>query len=79
LQAHNTHLYQRLIQHGFGHLTVSWFYALAALIAANIVVIGLPRSWLDRLNIPLMLVGAAVATYWLISQVLANARNNKSG
>jgi len=79
LQAHNTHLYQRLIQHGFGHLTVSWFYALAALIVANIVVIGLPRGWLDRLNIPLMLVGAAVATYWLISQALANARNNKSG
>ncbi len=79
LKAHNTHLYQRLIQHGFGHLTVSWFYALAALITANIVVIGLPRGWLDRLNVPLMLIGASVAIYWLVSQALANARNNKSG
>lgn len=79
LQAHNTHLYQRLIQHGFGHLTVSWFYALAALICANVVVIGLPKGWLDTLQIPLMLVGAVVAAYWLISQSLADTRNNKSG
>ena len=79
LQAHNTHLYQRLIQHGFNHLTVSWFYGLAALLCANIIVIGAPRGWLDRLHIPLMMVGGIVAAYWLISQSLANAGNNKSG
>ena len=78
LLAHNAHLYQRLIRHGFSHLTVSWFYGLAALLCANVVVIGAPRGWLDRLHIPLMLVGAVVAAYWLISQALANSGNNKS-
>lgn len=78
LQAHNTHLYQRLIQHGFNHLTVSWFYALVALGCANIVVIGAPRGWLDRLHIPLMLVGATVAAYWLISQGLVDRRSTDS-
>jgi len=84
LQAHNTHLYQRLIQSGFNHLTVSWFYALAALLCANLVIIGAPRGWLDRLHIPLILAAGAVAAYWLISQALpdqnsANSRDNKSG
>ncbi len=79
LQAHNTHLYQRLIRHGFNHLSVSWFYAIAALLCANIVVIGASREWLDRLHIPLILVGGVTAAYWLISQALANTRNNKSG
>ena len=84
LQAHNTHLYQRLIQKGFNHLTVSWFYALAALVCANIVVLGAPRGWLDRLEIPLMLIGGVVAAYLMISLSLkngssANARDDKSG
>lgn len=89
LQAHNTHLYQRLIQKGYSHLSVSWFYALAALISANIVVIGAPQGWLDRLHIPLMLVGAVTAAYWLMSQnlddkarvdkALADAGNDKAG
>ena len=70
LEAHNTHLYQRLIRHGFGHLTVSWFYALASLICANIVVIGASLGWLDQLGIPLMLVGATAMTYVIISQGL---------
>ena len=70
LEAHNTHLYQRLIRHGFGHLTVSWFYALASLICANIVVIGASLGWLDHLGIPLMLVGATAMTYVIISQGL---------
>lgn len=83
-QAHNTHLYQRLIQHGFNHLTVSWFYAVVALLCANIVVIGAPRGWLDYLHIPLMLVGGAVAAYLLInlslkSRRLADPRDDKSG
>jgi len=84
LQAHNTHLYQRLIQSGFNHLTVSWFYALAALLCANLVIIGAPRGWLDHLQASLILAGGAVAAYWLISQALpdqnsANSRNDKSG
>lgn len=84
LQAHNTHLYQRLIQRGFNHLTVSWFYALAALFCANIVVLGAPKGWLDRLHIPLMLVGGAVAVYLLINLSLkdwnlANAHLTDSG
>jgi len=84
LQAHNTHLYQRLIQSGFNHLTVSWFYALAALLCANLVIIGAARGWLDHLHASLILAGGAVAAYWLISQALpdqnsANSRNNKSG
>ena len=70
LEAHNMHLYQRLIQHGFGHLTVSWFYALAALICANVVVIGASKGLLERIHIPLMMVGAISAAYWLISQSL---------
>lgn len=84
LQAHNTHLYQRLIRHGFSHLTVSWFYAVAALACANIIVVGAPRGWLDRLHIPLMLAGALAAAYWLISQNLddktsANSGHHKAG
>lgn len=84
LQAHNTHLYQRMIQRGLNHLTVSWFYALATLLCANIVVFGAPRGWLDRLHIPLMLVGGAVAAYLLINLslkdwALANSRDDKSG
>ena len=72
LQAHNTHLYQRLIRHGFSHLTVRWFYALASLVCANVVVIGASRGWLDQLHIPLMMVGAITAVYWLVSQSLAD-------
>lgn len=79
LQSHNTHLYQRLIQRGYTHLTVSWFYALAALVCANIVVIGAPRGWLDRVHVALLLVGAFTAAYWLISQALTDTRDNKSG
>lgn len=83
LQAHNTHLYQRIIQHGYGHLTVSWFYALAALLCANVVVIGSSKGWFNTLHITLMLVGGVVAVYILISRALetgksANPRNNKS-
>ena len=84
LQAHNKHLFQRLIQQGFGHLTVSWCYAVAALFCANIVVIGAPRGWFDRIDIPLMLVGAIVAAYVLISRALrerqsADARHHEPG
>ena len=79
LQAHNTHLYQRLIQRGFNHLTVSWFYALAALLCANIVVIGTPRGWFERLNIPVMLVCGTVVVYWVISQGLPDKRLTNSG
>ena len=84
LQAHNTHLYQRLIRHGFSHLSVSWFYAFVALACANLVVIGVPKGWLNKLDIPLMLVGAITMAYWLISQglsakALANSRNDKTG
>ena len=84
LQAHNKHLYQRLIRQGVGHLTVSWFYALAALLCANVVVIGAPRGWFDRIDILVMMVGAISAAYFIISRSLtarqsANARNNKSG
>jgi len=78
LQAHNTHVYQRLIQHGFSHMTVSWYYALLALISANFVVVGLPRGWLDGMHFPLILVGVGAAVYWVTSRVLANTRNNKS-
>ena len=72
LQAHNTHLYQRLIRHGFSHLSVSWFYALITLVCANIVVIGTPYGWLDRLSIPLILVGAITTAYLLISHRLGD-------
>lgn len=83
LEAHNTHLYQRLIQYGYSHLTVSWFYALASLICANIVVMGASRGWLDQLGIPLLLAGATAMVYVLISQslkdkALADASNDKT-
>ena len=78
LQAHNTHLYQRLIRNGINHLTVSWFFALAALLCANIVVIGAPRGWLDSIHIPLMLVGGAVALYLLINLSLKDRRLTNS-
>jgi UDP-GlcNAc:undecaprenyl-phosphate GlcNAc-1-phosphate transferase len=76
LQAHNTHLYQRLIRSGRGHLAVSGFYALAALICANIVVIGAAKSWFDRIHVPLMLLGASVTAYILISRGLDSRRPN---
>lgn len=84
LLAHNKHLYQRLIRCGFNHLTVSWFYALAALVCANLVVVGAPRGWFYRLDIPLILLGGTVAAYWLVSQTLTsesltNTSNHKSG
>lgn len=86
LQAHNKHLYQRLIRYSkLGHLTVSWSYAVAALFCANIVVIGAPRGWFNTLDIPLMLVGGITAAYILISRSLsererrlANAGDHKS-
>ena len=89
LEAHNTHLYQRLIRHGFGHLTVSWCYALAGLICANVVVIGATKGIFERIQIPLMIVGASAAAYWLISQslpdsgraaeILTDTGNDKAG
>ncbi len=84
MAAHNKHLYQRLIRNGIGHLKVSWFYALAGLLCANVVVIGAPRGWFNTFDIPMMMVGAMTAAYFLISRSLtdgqsANARNNKSG
>jgi len=83
LTSHNSHLYQRLIQHGLSHLQVSWFYALAALLFANIVVIGTPRGWFQTLAVTLILIGAAVAVYLLISRALsargsADTGDNKS-
>lgn len=74
LKSHNTHLYQRLIQHGIGHLSVSWFYALAALLCANVVVIGASRGWFNTLHVTLMLVGGLVAAYLLISRILTMRR-----
>ena len=79
LQAHNTHLYQRLIRHGFGHLMISWFYALAALLCANIVVIGTSRGWFNTIHITLMMVGGVVAAYVLISRGLAGAQSTNAG
>lgn len=85
LQAHNKHLYQRLIRVGFGHLTVSWLYALAAMLCALIAVFGAPRGWFNTLDIPLMMVGAITAAYIIISRALtererrlANAGDDKS-
>lgn len=78
LQAHNTHLYQRLIRRGSSHVTVSWYYAILTLVCANIVVVGVPRGWFNQLNIPLSVICAAVVIYWLISKILTNPRNNKS-
>ncbi len=74
LQSHNTHLYQRIIQSGRSHLAVSGFYALAGLICANVVVIGSAKGWFDTIHIPLMLVGASVAMYFLISRSLPDGR-----
>lgn len=75
LQAHNTHLYQRLIRQGRakgrGHLSVSGFYALASLVCANVVVIGAAKGWFNSLHITLILVGAAVTAYTLTSQILS--------
>jgi len=68
LQAHSKHLYQRLIRRGLGHLSVSWFYGVAALLCANLVVIGAPRGWFNTIEIPLMLVGAITAVYVLIGR-----------
>ncbi len=84
LQSHNTHLYQRLIQHGFSHLNVSWYYAVASLACANLVVMGASRGWFDTLHITLMMVGAISSAYVLISRALtqrrlANTRNHKAG
>ncbi len=75
LQAHNSHLYQRLIQSGRGHLAVGGFYALGALICANVVVIGSTKGWLDRIHVPLILVGASVTAYILISRILDDRRS----
>jgi UDP-N-acetylmuramyl pentapeptide phosphotransferase/UDP-N-acetylglucosamine-1-phosphate transferase len=83
LKSHNTHLYQRLIQSGFGHLTVSWFYGLTSLFCANIVVFGVTKGWFNTIHISLILVGSVVAAYFLISRGLsarrlANPRDNEA-
>lgn len=72
LQSHNSHLYQRLTQQGFGHLTVSWYYVLAALLFANIAVVGASRGWFETLHMFLILVGVLVAAYVMISRALAD-------
>ena len=58
--------------------------ALAALLFANIVVIGTSRGWFDTLNISLILIGASVTAYIMISRALtekalANAGDNEPG
>ena len=73
LQAHNTHLYQRLIRSGLGHLKVSWLYALAAMLFANVVVIGAPKGWFDTIDLTVMLVGGICAVYYLISRALTDS------
>ena len=77
LQAHNTHLYQRLIRQGRGnglsHIGVSGFYALAALVCANVVVIGSAKGWFVTLHITLFMVGASSAAYFLISRILTDS------
>jgi len=77
LISHNKHLYQRLIRSGHTHLTVSWFYALAAMICANIAVIGVANNWFEGAEIFTLLVGASSMIYVLISRSLSNPRNHK--
>jgi len=83
LQAHNGHLYQRLIRSGLGHLQVSFLYALAALLFANLVLVGAPQSWFFTLHVTLLMVLAMSAIYLLVSLALkdpnlANSRDDKS-
>ncbi|WP_418152671.1 hypothetical protein AB8615_03360 [Litorimonas sp. RW-G-Af-16] len=52
-QAHNQHIYQRLIRGGRGHKNVAWIYGFLTLIMGNIVVYGATKGWLTS---PLILI-----------------------
>lgn len=79
LKSHNSHLYQRLIQYGMSHLKVSWFYALAAMLFANIVIIGMPRGWFNTLPVTLIMIGVTASLYILISRALTQGGSADTG
>lgn len=79
LRAHNQHLYQRLIRSGRGHLTVSFFYAVLALICANLVVLGTGKGWLDTPRLFLVLMGGLTMGWFVLGHALGNAGDDKSG
>lgn len=79
LRAHRQHLYQRLIQTGRGHLTVSSYYAVLTLICANVVIIGLMRGWLDDPRLFLMLTGGLTLIWVSVGKALRDPRHDKSG
>jgi len=77
LKAHNQHLYQRFIRGGSGHLTVSFLYAILALLCANLTLLGVTRKWFETPEVFLALLGAFCAGWFLLGQSSRNPRDNK--
>ena len=78
LKAHNQHLYQRFIRGGSGHLTVSFLYAILALLCANLTLLGVTRGWFNTPEVFLILLGAFSMGWFLLGRGSRNARDNKS-
>ncbi len=79
LNAHNQHLYQRLIKNGIGHLSVSWLYAVFALACANIVLLGITRGWFQTPRLFFILAGMFVTAWFILGGPSRNSRDDKTG
>ena len=75
LQAHNMHLYQRLIRSGangtgWSHLKVTWLYGFIGLILANVVLFTTHIGMIASLSVLGFCTGMLACGYYMVSQNL---------
>lgn len=73
LSAHKTHLYQRLITHGWSHQKVSLFYGLGAILSTGICFIAYETGFIRSLFIILLWASVTSMTYLKFHQRLSKA------
>lgn len=70
LNAHNTHLYQRLIRSGWSHLKVTWLYGFIGLVLANAALLFTHIELIGSVGVLPFFTGMLVFSYYMVSQYL---------
>lgn len=68
MDAHRSHLYQRMIQHGYSHMRVALFYGVVTLLLAGFAVLAVSQNLQYFLNVLLAPFFILSTAYLLVSQ-----------
>ena len=70
LSAHNMHLYQRLIRHGWSHVKVTWLYGFIGLVLANVTLACTHAGLISSGGLLPFFTGMLVFSYYMASGYL---------